>query len=229
VKIAIRVLHLGRRSYAEVAELQERTRARILAGETAAETVFLVEHLPVVTVGQRRGEHGLRVPREALIQRGIELSGSSRGGEATYHGPGQLVVYPVIRLRRGIVAHVEALAGAAVTLARLLGIDARYERARPGVWVGDRKLASIGVHVRRRVAIHGMALNVTEACLGGFSAIVPCGMPDVTMTALARETDHPLTVDAVEQALGRLVVAALDRPASRTGGRRASDEALARG
>jgi lipoate-protein ligase B len=223
----VRVIHLGRRSYPAVAALQEQTRSRILDGDPAAETIYLVEHLPVVTIGQRRASDGIRVPREALAARGIDICASSRGGEATYHGPGQLVVYPVVTLRRGIVAHVEALAGAAVTIARLLGIDARFDRARPGVWVGDRKLASIGVHVRRRVAIHGMALNVTDACLDGFSSIVPCGMPDVTMTSLAREAAGLVTVDAVEHALGRLVAVAVDlqmpRPGSASYGARAQE------
>ena len=203
------VLDLGRRPFGEVEALQEARRDRILAGDRGEERVLIVEHDPVVTLGRRAGTDELRVPEASLAARGIALHRASRGGEATYHGPGQLVAYPIVTLRRGVVAHVEALAAAAVAVAASLGIEARYDRARPGVWVGPRKLASIGVHVRRRVAIHGLALNVTGASLAGFDAIVPCGMPDVQMTSLESElgaaVDMSLARDRYVAALLRLL------------------------
>ncbi len=197
------VLDLGRRGYAEVEALQEAARARVIAGDLGAERLLLVEHDPVVTLGRRHGEGALRVPPEELARRGVALHASSRGGEATYHGPGQLVAYAIVRLDGGVVAHVEALGGAVVAAARRFGVAARFDRARPGVWVGERKLASIGVHVRRRVAMHGVALNLTREALAGFGAIVPCGMPGVAMTCLEDEHGAPVARHVAAEALGR--------------------------
>lgn len=189
----LRCLDLGRRSFGEVEVMQETLRERVIAGEQGAEALIVVEHDPVVTLGRHRGAQGaLRVSVDELAARGIAQHHASRGGEATYHGPGQLVAYPIVTLRRGVVAHVSALGDAAVEVAQALGVDARFDRAQPGVWVGDRKLASIGVHVRRRVAIHGIALNVSADSIGAFQLIVPCGMPEVRMTSLSLERGAPV-------------------------------------
>ena len=139
--------------------------------------------------GQRAGGHA--PDAEAQRPGGLAYR-ADRGGEATYHGPGQLVAYPVVKLRRGVVAHVEALARAVVETAARFGVVASFDRAAPGVWVEGRKLASIGVHVHRRVATHGVAFNVTPEALAGFRHIVPCGMPDVRMTCLELERGAPV-------------------------------------
>jgi lipoate-protein ligase B len=212
----LRVLSLDRRPYAEIEALQEELRDRVLDGDAAAEALILVEHEPVITLGRRAGPGELRVAEATLAARGIALHRSSRGGAATYHGPGQLVAYPVVRLTGGVVAHVSALAASVVALARSLGVDASFDRARPGVWVGERKLASIGVHVHRRVAIHGLALNVTRQSTSGFDAIVPCAMPGVRMTSLEEEAGAPLSVDDVRVVFGRILATSLrnaDSPA----------------
>ena len=190
----MQILDLGRRGFGEVEALQVELRGRILGGDPSAETLLLVEHDAVVTLGRRGDTGGLLVPPEQLRAAGVALHTASRGGEATYHGPGQLVAYPVMTLRRGVVAHVEALARAAIRSAAQVGVEARFERARPGVWVEDRKLASIGVHVHRRVTIHGIALNVDDEALVGFTRIVPCGMRGVTMTSLEREVGRRVDV-----------------------------------
>jgi len=175
---------LGRVDYADAVARMESLRARILDGDHAAETLLLVEHAPVITLGRRaRAEHIL-ASQAALAARGVTLAQSSRGGDVTYHGPGQLVAYPVMRLQTGVVDHVCRLAKAAIAVAAQYGIEARFDRARPGVWAGDRKLAAVGVHVHRRVAIHGLALNVTNA-LDAFDLIVPCGLRDVHVTSIA--------------------------------------------
>jgi lipoyl synthase len=183
----LRVLDLGRRPFAEIERLQSALRAQVLAGDAAAATLLLVEHEAVVTLGRRAPPDALRISEDALRRAGIALERTSRGGEATYHGPGQLVAYPVVPIPHGVIAHVAALAEAAVVTARAFGVEARYDRARPGLWVGARKLASIGVHVHRRIAVHGLALNVTRASCAGFRHIVPCGMPEVSMTSLEDE------------------------------------------
>jgi lipoate-protein ligase B len=205
----LRVLSLGRRPYAEIEALQEELRARVLGGEDAAEALILVEHEPVITLGRRAGAEELRVPSAVLAARGLTVHRSSRGGAATYHGPGQLVAYPVMKLPGGVVAHVSSLAGAVIALARTLGIHATFDRARPGVWVGARKLACIGVHVHRRVAIHGLALNVTRESVDGFEAIVPCAMPEVRMTSLEAESGARIAVDDLRVAFGRILATSL--------------------
>jgi lipoyl(octanoyl) transferase len=177
---------LGRVGYRETAALQERLRQRILDGDDAAEQLLLLEHQPVVTLGRSASTGDLLQPAE-LARLGIAVERSSRGGQVTYHGPGQLVAYPIVRLSRGIVAHVEALCGAAVAVAGELGVAARYRRDCPGVWTpDDRKLGSVGVHVHKRVTIHGLALNVSTA-LEPFQLIVACGQSGARPTSLALE------------------------------------------
>ncbi len=174
--------------------MQVALRERVVGGDASAETLLVVEHDPVVTLGRRGDVDALLVPEDELRRAGIALHTASRGGEATYHGPGQLVAYAVMALRRGVVAHVEALARAAIRAAAHVGVAARFDRARPGVWVEERKLASIGVHVHRRVTMHGIALNVGDDALVGFERIVPCGMTGVTMTSLEREAGRKVDV-----------------------------------
>jgi lipoate-protein ligase B len=124
------------------------------------------------------------------------LAVSQRGGGATYHGPGQLVVYPVVRLDHGVLKHVTALAQAALALAAAEGVTARFRRDCPGVWVGRKKLAAVGVHVHRRVAIHGLAINVTTS-LAPFDYIVPCGQAGGAVTSLEAETGRSFDLGAL--------------------------------
>ena len=175
---------LGRVAYADAVAAMESLRARILDGDDAAETLLLCEHPPVITLGRRARKEHIVASAAALAARGVTVAQSSRGGDVTYHGPGQLVAYPVMRLASGVVDHVCRLAKAAIAVAAGFGIEARFDRARPGVWAGAAKLAAVGVHVHRRVAIHGLALNVTTA-LDAFDLIVPCGLRDIQVTSLA--------------------------------------------
>jgi lipoyl(octanoyl) transferase len=165
-----------------VAALQEQLRADLLAG-TGPETLLLLEHTPVVTLGRSAEPGNVHLSGAELARRGIDLIEASRGGDVTYHGPGQLVGYPVVRLRGGIVEHMTAMARAVAGVLAELGIEARWRRDAPGLWVGDAKICAVGVHVRRRVAIHGFALNVA-ADLRGFDLIVPCGIAGVRTTSI---------------------------------------------
>jgi lipoyl(octanoyl) transferase len=175
---------LGRVSFDQAAALQERLRDKVLSGE-GPETLLLCEHDPVVTLGRHaRPEHVL-VAEAQLERNGIAVRRATRGGDVTYHGPGQLVGYPVFRLRRGLVAHMESMASALLLALAQLGIVAEWRRACPGVWVGDRKIGAFGVHVRRRVAVHGFALN-GDVDLGAFDAIVPCGLRGAGVTSVER-------------------------------------------
>jgi lipoyl(octanoyl) transferase len=150
------------------------------------ETLLLCEHDPVVTLGRHaRAEHVL-VPPEELARRGIEVRSASRGGDVTYHGPGQLVGYPIFRLRPGLLAHMQNMAAAIVEVLAALGICGQWRRDRPGVWVGEDKICAFGVHVRHRVAIHGFALNATTPA-EAFAPIVPCGLSTGGVTSIARQ------------------------------------------
>jgi lipoate-protein ligase B len=175
---------LGRVPFGETVRLQERLREAVILGE-GPETVLFAEHDPVITLGRSAEPAHVLAAAAELARRGVELAEASRGGAATYHGPGQLVGYPVIRLRRGVVGHLEALAAAVRQVLAGLGVDAVWRREAPGLWVGDAKICAFGVHVRRRVAMHGFALNVTGA-LEGFDLIVPCGQPGARTISVAR-------------------------------------------
>jgi lipoate-protein ligase B len=209
--MTLRWTWLGQRPYREVWQLQEATRARILAGEDA-EQVFFVEHAPVVTLGRSANPGHLRVPAETLAARGVELVPTSRGGDVTAHGPGQLVIYPVVRVPQGVLAHVTATAAAIVEVLGTLGIAARCSRDPVGVFVGDAKIAACGVHVSRRVAIHGWALNVTRAPLSLFELIVPCGLAHVPLTTIEDQLGHaPPALESLCAPLARAIERARDR------------------
>jgi len=204
---------LGRVAYDEATALQEAVRDRLLAdgGGPADEALLLLEHPPVVTLGRRADRRHLLASPARLAALGVTVAASSRGGDVTYHGPGQLVAYPVVRLARGVVAHVEALAAAAIAVAADAGVEARFRREPTGVFVGDDKLAAIGVHVHRRVATHGLALNVAVD-LAAFGLIVPCGLADVRPTSLAALTGRSLSVADVAPRFAAAFAAALGRP-----------------
>jgi lipoate-protein ligase B len=173
---------LGRAHYKAVWELQEALRQRIQEGQ-ADDTLLLCEHEPTITLGRSaRREHVLASDAE-LARRGVSVVASSRGGDVTYHGPGQLVGYPVVRVR-GALDHVQGMARAVAGAIAPLGVQAEWRRECPGLWVGPRKLCAFGVHIQRRVAIHGFALNVTTP-LEMFSLIIPCGQASAGVTSLA--------------------------------------------
>jgi lipoate-protein ligase B len=183
------VCHLGTIEYRRALALQEAVRAARQEGELP-DVLLTLEHWPVYTRGRRSGPGELPMGEEWYRMQGIDIVETDRGGRVTYHGPGQLVGYPIVRVD-DVVAYVRTLEQALVAALAEEGVVAR---ARPdegpdytGVWVGERKIASIGVHVARGVTTHGFAVNV-ENDLQPFSWIVPCGLDGVQMTSLIRET-----------------------------------------
>jgi lipoyl(octanoyl) transferase len=177
---------LGRSAYAPLVDEMERRRAAILAGDEGAAALLLCEHEPVITLGRGARAENVLLPAAALAARGVELVRSSRGGDVTYHGPGQLMVYPVVRLHRGVVAFLELVAGVLAEVAGELGAPgAAFRRAPAGLWLGDRKLAACGLHVRRGVAIHGFAFDI-DTPADAWAAIVPCGLAGAPVISLAR-------------------------------------------
>jgi lipoyl(octanoyl) transferase len=183
------VCHLGTVEYREGLALQERLRAARQADEIP-DAMLLLEHWPVYTRGRRSVEGELPMGEDWYRMQGIDIVETDRGGKVTYHGPGQLVGYPIVRVD-DVVEYVRTLERALVAALAEEGLSAR---ARPedgpdytGVWVGERKIASIGVHVARGVTTHGFAVNV-ENDLQPFGWIVPCGLEGVQMTSLIKET-----------------------------------------
>ncbi|HTW11953.1 MAG TPA: lipoyl(octanoyl) transferase LipB [Solirubrobacteraceae bacterium] len=183
------VCNLGLIDYQSALELQERVRAA-RQQELIPDTLLLLEHPRVYTRGRRSDPGELTMGADFYAAQGIEIIQTNRGGKVTYHGPGQLVGYPIVRVD-DVVAYVRTLELALVAALREEGI---YARARPedgpdytGVWVEDRKIASIGVHVARGVTTHGFAVNVDND-LTPFSWVVACGLPSVTMTSVALES-----------------------------------------
>lgn len=181
------VRYLGLVPYGEARALQERARQERLVG-AGPDMLLLLEHPPVVTLGRGARPEHLLVSREEFERRGIALETTERGGAVTYHGPGQLVVYPIVHLLQwGLDLHgyLRLLEEAAIRTLADYGIPGRRSPLQAGVWVGEEKIASIGVHVRRWVTAHGLALNV-DMDLGPFQLIQPCGLTDCAMTSLAR-------------------------------------------
>ena len=211
---------LGRSGFAETARLQERLRGLIQAGQ-APETLLLLEHDPVITLGRSAEQTNVLHSEAALADRGISVHRASRGGDVTYHGPGQLVGYPIVRLRGGVRAHVEAMAFALADVLSDLGVVAHYRREAPGLWVGasgrQAKICAFGVNVHRRITMHGFALNL-DPDLEAFKLIVPCGLLGCNVTsvrALLGSAPGPGELSArVAEALGaRLGIAFARRDA----------------
>jgi lipoyl(octanoyl) transferase len=183
------VCHLGTLEYREALALQERVRAARQQGRLP-DVLLTLEHWPVYTRGRRSGAGELPMGEDWYRTQGIDIVETDRGGKVTYHGPGQVVGYPIVQID-DVVAYVRTLERALVAALREEGVAAR---ARPdegpdytGVWVQDRKIASIGVHVARGVTTHGFAVNV-ENDLQPFQWIVACGLDGVQMTSLIKET-----------------------------------------
>jgi lipoyl(octanoyl) transferase len=182
------VCHLGTVPWCDALEMQEQLRARRQAGELP-DTLLLLEHPPVYTRGRRSHAGELTLGEDFYRERGIEVADTNRGGRVTYHGPGQLVGYPIMGVT-DVIAHLRTIEQALVAALAQEGIAARSRiddgADFTGVWVGERKIASLGVHVSRGVSTHGFAVNV-ENDLDPFSWVVACGLPDVEMTSIVRE------------------------------------------
>ena len=215
------VTDLGTMPYREAWVRQEQVHADVVDG--AEEQLLLVEHPPVVTLGRRAGvDRNLLATPEALAAAGVDLVQSDRGGDITFHGPGQIVAYPIVRLndhRLSVGGFVRTLESAVIAALGDLGITARREEGAVGVWTDDptagpggtaaaAKVCAIGVRIRRGTSLHGVALNVTTD-LNWFSLIVPCGLTGRAVTSVSRLLGlNAPGIDVVRQALSNRLVAA---------------------
>jgi lipoyl(octanoyl) transferase len=209
------VTRLGTLAYADALALQRAVARARIAGHIADDVLLLVEHPPVFTLGRSTKASSLPLDVEALRARGAEVYEIERGGDVTFHGPGQLVGYPVIDLKRhrkDLHWYLRQVEEALIRGVARFDVAGGRHAGYTGVWVGDgdpvgadfaprRKLASIGVHARDWVTWHGFALNVTHEPLRYFDLVVPCGIAGVEMTAVAREARRDVTVADVADAV----------------------------
>jgi len=199
------LLDLPRTDYLEALTLQRQAVEARKRGRLDRDMVILIEHPPVFTLGRRGGRDNLLVSEEDLRAKKIAVVPIERGGDITYHGPGQLVAYPIIDLVGGdikVVDFVNRLESAMIETAAHWGVEARGDAANRGVWVEGRKLGSIGITVRRGVTFHGLALNVTTD-LTPFTWINPCGIQACTMTTLSLESGRTVPIRETRKQLAR--------------------------
>jgi lipoate-protein ligase B len=210
---------LGRVDHATGVGFQAARRDRVAAGDDAAMCLVLCEHEPVITLGRAADEANILADRAALAARGVAVVHTRRGGDVTYHGPGQLMVYPVVRLTGGVVAFLAAVAGALAEVAAELGVPgATWRRDPAGLWLGDAKLAACGLHLRRRVTLHGFAFNVATPD-DAWRDIVPCGLSapiaSIAVARAARGLPPPPPLADVAAVAAPRICAALDRAPQR--------------
>lgn len=185
--------------YRSVWDLQQKIVAACHDGRLDTDILLLLEHLPVFTMGRRGGLDNLTVPEVFLQEQGIEVVQIERGGDITYHGPGQMVGYPIVNLhrnKRSVVDFVSKLEEIMIRTAAQFGVNARRDNRNRGIWVGNCKLGSIGIAVRRGITFHGFALNVNTD-LTPFGWVNPCGLEGVGVTSLANERKAPLPMPEV--------------------------------
>lgn len=214
--MSIELQHLGRVPYNDAWRLQEQVHAQVLQG--GPERILFVEHPPVITLGRRPDvARHLLADDQQLARLGVDLVQSDRGGDITFHGPGQLVAYPIIRLvdhRLSVGGYVKCLEKAVLDTLADFGIHAYLDPSAIGVWTDRGKICALGTRIRRGVSMHGLALNITTD-LSYFSLIVPCGICGRPVTSMAEWLDPTPTMVQVRQALGTHLQKhlALDGPA----------------
>src|SRR5512140_245936 len=208
---SLQVAALGLVPYARALELQRAVARARITGAIAHDVLLLLEHPPVITLGRSSKAQHLVATQAMLADRGVELFEAERGGDVTFHGPGQLVGYPIVNLRdhrQDLHWYLRQVEAVLIRALREIGIPAEPSEGRTGVWTGGRKIASIGVHARDWVTWHGFALNVSTD-LSYFDLIVPCGLSGVTMTSIARELgpdamDLPMVARIVGACFGEI-------------------------
>ncbi|UCD87053.1 MAG: lipoyl(octanoyl) transferase LipB, partial [Desulfobacterales bacterium] len=187
--------------YREAWDLQTDLVAAVKDRMIATDVVLLLEHPPVFTLGRRGGLDDLTVPLDFLEKAGISVIQVERGGNITFHGPGQLVIYPIIDLHRArmkVADYVKQLEEVMIRTVADWGIRAERNPMNRGAWVGNKKLGSVGIAIRRGICFHGAAFNV-NLWLKPFSWINPCGLQDIGMTSMEHELSHEVTVSQVRK------------------------------
>jgi len=204
---SLRIIDCGLANYREVLQLQHQLRGKRHRGEIP-NTVLIVEHRPVITLGARQSTNKLLADRKDLVQKQIDVVDIRRGGGTTAHNPGQLVFYPILNLRqlnRGISEYIRELESIGAELLEQLDVHAERKKGFPGLWVGTKKIASVGVRVSRFITFHGMAINIQND-LSIFEFITPCGLEDVEMTSVLKETGKRCSMSQAKERLSQLLI-----------------------
>jgi lipoate-protein ligase B len=202
----IRISDCGLAKYGEILEKQHRLHEARLLGKIP-DTILIVEHYPVITLGARQSANKLLVGKEELAKNNIDVVETRRGGGTTAHNPGQIVFYPILNLQQfglGINEYIRELEAIGIELLEYLDIQAQRKKGFPGLWVADRKIASIGVRVSKQITYHGIAINIRND-LHIFDLLVPCGLAGVEMTSVFKETGRKHPMDKVKEKLSQLL------------------------
>ena len=203
-KIPLEIIDCGLADYRKTLnlqiELQEQRRSNQIS-----DTVLIVEHLPVITFGAHKTANRLTVDEEVIKSKGIDIVQTRRGGGITAHNPGQIVFYPILnlfKLRLGITEYIGRLEQIGRTILEQIGVQSEGKKGYPGLWVGEKKIASIGVRVSRSITCHGMAININND-LSIFDLFVPCGLEGVKMTSAFEETGKEFPMADVKHKLSQ--------------------------
>jgi len=207
----IHIFNAGKMPYAEALALQKRLLAAKKAGDQR-DFLVLVEHPPVVTLGRAADEANLRLPRGTLAARGVEVYDIERGGDVTFHGPGQLVGYPIVDLKRaglGVHGFLRLVESTLIDAAGVVGVAARRRPGLTGVWTDRGKVAAVGIAVSRWITWHGFALNVKH--VSGFDLIIPCGLADEAVTSLEEVRGEDIAMPRMRETVAGAFARALAR------------------
>lgn len=197
----------GLTEYRPMLDMQLELVEKRIAG-TIENSVLLLEHLPTLTLGANKNKNILLQSKENLAEDNIDIIDIRRGGGATAHNPGQLVVYPIVSLKSlglGISEYVRQLEGIGIELLETLSVHAERLKGQPGLWIGEKKIASLGVKVKRHITYHGMAINLSND-LSIFNNIVPCGIENVRMTSAEQQSQTPVDMEKAKQALADIIM-----------------------
>jgi len=205
-RFSLKIRDCGLGEYREILHLQHQLLEKRRQNKIP-NTVIIVEHPAVITLGARQSLNKLRISQEELAQKHIDVVEIRRGGGTTAHNPGQLVFYPIMHLQQlglGISKYIRELEAIGTELIKELGVEGTRRKGFPGLWVGERKIASIGVRISKFVTYHGMAINIQND-LSIFDFIRPCGLDDVEMTSVLKETGKRHPMSSAKEILSQLL------------------------
>jgi lipoate-protein ligase B len=206
------IIDCGIKDYNSVLAIQEQSLASLQTG-SEEEKIFIVEHQPVITLGVRTEKNRLLQDSQVIKKAGIEIVSIRRGGGSTAHNPGQIVIYPIINLKKhnlGVSDYVHLLEKIGIEFLDALSVKSETKKGFPGLWVGEKKIASIGVQIKKWITFHGIAININND-LSIFNFIVPCGLDNVTMTSAQKELGRKIDLEDSKKNLKKILLKYLEK------------------
>jgi lipoate-protein ligase B len=204
---SLRIIDCGLADYHQVLQLQHQLQEKRHLNEIQ-NTILMVEHPPVITLGARQSANKLLINKEELSQKNIDVVDIRRGGGTTAHNPGQLVFYPILNLQEfdlGISEYIRELESIGIELLEQSSVRAERRKGYPGLWIDAKKIASIGVRVSKFITYHGMAININND-LSIFDFLIPCGLDGVEMTSVKKQTGKPCSMMSVKKRISELLI-----------------------